>query len=65
MTIDSGGGSPKELEAIHTFVEKFALAKSMVKSRMRIREMLAMATPVGLAVLIFVIGTFIKVLGSG
>ncbi|MEM0287525.1 MAG: hypothetical protein QXG05_05050 [Nitrososphaerota archaeon] len=62
---DSGGGSPKELEAIHTFVEKFALAKSMVKSRMRIYEMLAMATPAGLAVLIFVMGTFIKVLGSG
>ncbi|MEM3855533.1 MAG: type II secretion system F family protein, partial [Conexivisphaerales archaeon] len=62
---DSGGGSPKELEAIHTFVEKFALAKSMVKSRMRIYEMLTLATPAGLAVLIFVMGTFIKVLGSG
>ncbi len=62
---DSGGGSPKELEAVHEFVEKFTNAKAMVKSRMKIYELLTMATPPGLAVLIFVMSTFMKMLGSG
>jgi flagellar protein FlaJ len=56
---DSGGGSPRELEFIHTFVEKYSTAKKMVKSRMRIYEMLSMGTPVGLAVVIFVMSTFL------
>ena len=49
---------------MHQFVEKFTNAKAMVKSRMKIYELLTMATPPGLAVLIFVMSTFMKMLGS-
>ena len=62
---DSGGGSPKELELVHEFMEQFANSKAMVKSRMKVYELLTMATPPGLAVLIFVMSTFMKMLGSG
>jgi hypothetical protein len=49
---------------MHEFVEKFTNAKAMVKSRMKIYELLTMATHPGLAVLIFVMSTFMKMLGS-
>ncbi|MCL4340146.1 MAG: hypothetical protein M1388_03325 [Thaumarchaeota archaeon] len=61
----SGERSPKELEAIHEFIEKFTNAKAMVRSRMKVYGLLTMATPPGLAVLIFVMSTFMKMLGSG
>ena len=60
----SGERSPKALETIHEFIEKFTNAKAMVKSRMKIYELLTMATPPGLAVLIFVMSIFMKMLGS-
>jgi hypothetical protein len=60
----SGERSPKELEAIHEFIEKFTNAKAMVRSRMKVYGLLTMATPPGLAVLIFVMSTFMKMLGS-
>ncbi|MEM0288271.1 MAG: hypothetical protein QXG05_08935, partial [Nitrososphaerota archaeon] len=61
---DSGGGTPKEFETIHEFIEKFTAAKAMVKARMKIYQMLTMATPLGLAILVFVMSTFLTLFGA-
>ncbi|MDG6931782.1 MAG: type II secretion system F family protein [Nitrososphaerota archaeon] len=59
---DTGGGSAKELEAVHRFVERYTFAKRSVKSRMKIYQMLSIMTPVGLALLIFVMSTMVGML---
>ena len=56
---DTGGGSARELEMVHTFVERYLFAKRAVKSRMRIYQMLMIFTPVGLALLIFVMSSMV------
>jgi hypothetical protein len=48
---------------VHEFVEKFTNAKAMIRIRMKVYELLTMATPPGLALLIFVMSTFMKTLG--
>lgn len=59
---DTGGGSAKELETVHRFIERYMFAKRTVKSRMRIYQLLSIITPVGLAVLIFVMSAMIEYL---
>ena len=56
---DTGGGSTRELEMVHTFVERYIFAKKAVKSRMRIYQMLMIFTPIGLALLIFVMSSMV------
>jgi flagellar protein FlaJ len=60
---DTGGGNPREFEAVYRFAERYTFAKRTVRSRMRIYEMLTLFTPVGLALLIFIMSamfTFLK-----
>ncbi len=59
---DTGGGSARELEAVHRFVERYTFAKRTVKSRMRIYQMLSIFTPVGLALLIFVMASMVSMM---
>lgn len=59
---DTGGGSARELEAVHMFVERYAFAKRTVKSRMRIYQVLAIFTPVGLTLLIFVMASMVSMM---
>ena len=59
---DTGGGSAKELEAVHSFVERYIFAKRAVKTRMRVYQILMFFTPVGLAFLIFVMSTMVGML---
>ena len=56
---DTGGGSAKELERVHAFVERYTFAKRTVISRMRIYQFLSVFTPVGLAFLIFIMSSMI------
>ena len=56
---ESGGGTPRDLETMHSFVERYAMAKRMARGRMRLYSMLAVGTPVGLAFLIWIMATFL------
>ncbi len=56
---DTGGGSARELESVHTFVERYLFAKKAVKSRMKVYQMLMVFTPVGLSFLIFVMSSMV------
>ncbi|MGC8773252.1 MAG: membrane pilin protein UpsF [Conexivisphaera sp.] len=56
---ESGGGTPRDFETMHAFVERYVLAKRMARGRMRLYQMLALGTPVGLAFLIWIMSTFL------
>ena len=59
---DTGGGSARELENVHAFIERYAFAKRAVKSRMKIYQFLMIFTPAGLALLIFVMSSMISMM---
>ncbi|MGC9117064.1 MAG: hypothetical protein ACP5ID_05675 [Conexivisphaera sp.] len=56
---ESGGGTPRDFETMHAFVERYVLAKRMARGRMRLYQMLALGTPTGLAFLIWIMATFL------
>ncbi|MDP8024160.1 MAG: hypothetical protein RAK20_06830, partial [Conexivisphaerales archaeon] len=56
---DTGGGPARELESVHTFVERYLFAKKAVKSRMKVYQMLTVFTPVCLSFLIFVMSSMV------
>ncbi|WP_174448341.1 membrane pilin protein UpsF [Conexivisphaera calida] len=56
---ESGGGTPRDFETMHAFVERYVMAKRMARGRMRLYQMLAIGTPMGLAFLIWIMATFL------
>ena len=56
---DSGGGTPRDLETLHGFMERYTMSKRMARSRMRLYTMLTFGTPAGLAFMIWIMATFL------
>lgn len=56
---DSGGGTPKDLETLHNFIERYTMSKRMARGRMRLYTMLSFGTPMGLAFMIWIMATFL------
>ncbi len=65
---DTGGGKVREFETVYRFIERYTFAKKKTKSTMKVYQMLTVFTPIGLAILIFMMSamfTYLKMPSFG
>ncbi len=67
--VETGGGTPELLESLTEFTQRLVVVRKETRSHMRIYELLAYATPVGLALTIallqYMMNQFSSVVGTG